>query len=221
MRQVSEHPPLADLVGVFDEPARSELVAHAKAVNLPAGAHVFDPGQPATAFLVVTSGRVRVQLTAENGREIMLYRVEAGQSCVLTTSSLMDSEAYAAEAICETDVEALALPHHAFSHLIDSSPAFRQAVLAAYAARVTDLILTIEETRLRRIDVRLAEALLARGSGGTITATHHDLAAELGTAREVISRTLKRFERSGAIALGRGVIEVRDLDMLSNLSREL
>jgi CRP/FNR family transcriptional regulator len=176
-------------------------------VKLPAGAHAFDPGQNAEAFLIVLSGRVRVQLTAASGREIVLYRVEAGESCVLTTSCLIEAEAYAAGAICETDVEALAVPRPSFERLLDSSAAFRKRVLGAYASRVADLILTIEESQFRRLDARLAGLLAAQAP--SISATHQELATELGSAREAVSRLLKRFERAGWIALNRGEIEVR------------
>jgi CRP/FNR family transcriptional regulator len=220
-----EHPsPLIDALPFFaalDAETRRRVVAEARRVALPEGAHVFETGQSAEAFLIVEAGVVRVQLTAQNGREIVLYRVSPGDSCVLTTSCLLDSEAYAAEAICETDVRAIALPRAAFRRLLDGEPTFRDAVLAAYAGRVADLILTIEETRLHRVDARLAALLAEHARDGRVTATHQDLAAELGTAREVVSRTLKRFERSGAVTLGRGLIEIRNRRRLANHAREV
>jgi CRP/FNR family transcriptional regulator len=205
----------------LDAETRQRVVGEARRITLPAGAHVFEPGQSAKAFLIVEAGIVRVQLTAQNGREIVLYRVAPGDSCVLTTSCLLDSDAYAAAAICETEVRAIALPRAAFRRLLDAEPAFRDAVLAAYAGRVADLILTIEETRLHRVDARLAALLAERALGGRVTATHQDLATELGTAREVVSRTLKRFERSGAVTLGRGQVEIRDRALLASHAREV
>ncbi len=201
--------------------AATDLVASAaRRVTLPAGARAFEPGQPCSAFLIVTAGRVRVQLTAENGREVVLYRIEAGESCVLTTSCILGSETYGAEAICETEVEAVALPTLAFRALIDSSATFREAVLSAYAARVADLVLTIEETQFQRVDARLAALLADRAKGGVVNATHQALAVELGSAREVVSRILKRFERAGAIALSRGAIEIKSERRLAGFAAE-
>lgn len=211
-------PPVLDdlsFLGPLDAATRAALMAQARRVTLPAGARVFEPGQAAEAFLIVTAGVVRVHLTAANGREILLYRVEAGESCVLTTSCLLDTEAYGAEAVCETAVSAVALARPAFRALLNESAGFRDAVLSAYATRVADLITTIEETHLHRVDARLAALILERADDGRLEATHQELAVELGTAREVVSRTLKRFERSGFVTLGRGMVAVRDRVRLS------
>lgn len=204
----------------FDQPTRQAIAARARLVTLAPGDHVFDPGHGAEAFLLVVAGSVRVYLTAESGREIVLYRVSTGESCVLTTSNLFDTEAYAATAICETPVTALALPRMAFRSLLADSASFRDTILAAYAARVSDLILTLEESRTKRIDARLA-GLLSERAGAPINATHQALAVELGTAREVISRTLKRFEREGLIALARGEIIVKQRGRLADISDAL
>lgn len=218
------HPPAwlvsAPLFAKLDRAALDLVASVARRVTLPAGARAFESGQPCSAFLIVSAGRVRVQLTAENGREIVLYRIEAGESCVLTTSCILGSEAYGAEAVCETEVEAIALPTPSFRALLDSSAAFRDAILSAYAARVSDLVLTIEETLFQRVDARLAALLAARAEGGIVTATHHALAVELGSAREVVSRILKRFERSGAIALSRGAVEILNARRLADFAAE-
>jgi CRP/FNR family transcriptional regulator len=199
----------------FDAEARRTIAAQARLVDLPAGTRVFEAGQSAQAFLIVLAGSVRVHLTAANGREIVLYRVEAGESCVLTTSCLMENEAYSAEALCETQVQAVALPKGVFRSLLAESASFRDTVLSAYASRVADLILTIEETQFQRIDARLAQHLATHAIDGVLRGTHQDLAVELGTAREVISRTLKRFERTGAIDLQRGAIVIRNDTILA------
>jgi CRP/FNR family transcriptional regulator len=222
---MSDHDPPDWLVRapVFAKLDRDALALAASAVRrvaLPAGAHVFEPGQPCSAFLIMTAGRVRVQLTAESGREIVLYRIERGETCVLTTSCILGSEPYGAEAVCETAVEAIALPTATFRALLDSSAAFRDAILSAYAARVGDLVLTIEETLFQRVDARLAAFLRERARDGVVTMTHQALAVELGSAREVVSRILKRFERAGAIALARGAIEIRNARKLTDFAAE-
>lgn len=204
----------------LDRAALHLAASAARRVSLPAGARAFEAGQPCSAFLIVTSGRVRVQLTAENGREIVLYRIERGETCVHTTSCILGSEPYGAEAVCETAVEAIALPTATFRTLLDSSAAFREAILSAYAARVGDLVLTIEETLFQRVDARLAALLAERARDGVVATTHQALAVELGSAREVVSRILKRFERAGAIALARGAIEIRNARRLADFAAE-
>lgn len=204
----------------LDAGTRARVRAGVRRVDLKGGNHAFAPGAACGAYLVVLSGVVRVQIVAETGREIILYRVGPGESCVLTTSCLFRDEPYSAEAICESDVVCAAIPRELFAELLGTSVAFREAVLAGYAARVTDLILTLEEVAFRRLDLRLANALLARGASGRVVATHQELAAELGSAREVISRTLKSFEARGLVALGRGEVVLRDREALKALTRQ-
>ncbi len=203
----------------LDAEARDNVARRARIVHLPKDAHPFVPGAPCDAYLIVLEGSVRVQIVAESGREIVLYRVTAGESCVLTTSCLLKHEPYSAEAICESAVTAVAVPAPLFHDLLGASPAFRNAVLESYASRVTDLIMTFEELAFRRLDRRLAEALLARAVDGAVAATHHDLAVEIGSAREVVSRALKALQQEGMVELGRGMIQINAPEKLARLAR--
>lgn len=187
------------------------LEASARVVTIPPGTQLFRDGSECSSYVLVIEGSIRVQKVAENGREIVLYRVERGQSCVLTTNCLIARDDYAAEGITETDVKALVLPAPSFRALLAKSDAFRDFVFSAYAARISDLLMLIEEVAFGRIDVRLAAWLRQHAdAAGEIKATHQDIAVELGTAREVVSRQLKEFERRGWVALGRGRMQVRD-----------
>ncbi len=156
---------------------------------------------------------------SEGGREIVLYRVEAGQSCVLTTACLLAYEDYSAEGVAETDIRAAAIPRPVFDTLISQSVDFRNFIFTAYSKRITDLFLVIEEIAFQRLDIRLAQKLLdlARGSD-QIKVTHQQLAAELGTAREVISRQLGEFQRRDWIQQTRGTLGLLDRDALTNLA---
>lgn len=207
-------------LGALDPAARHLLEANARPVRLPAGVTVFADGDACQAFLLVVEGSVRVQKVAETGREIVLYRVEPGQTCVLTTSCLLSHGVYGAEGVTETPVAGMALAPAAFQDLMATSAAFRTFVFAAYATRVSDLLMLIEEVAFGRIDQRLAAVLLERaGAGGIVAATHQDLAVELGTAREVVSRQLKDFERRGLLALARGRVTLIDRSGLAGLAR--
>ena len=215
----------ADWIAKFDGLSRLEasvketLMREATLVTVPEGTVIFGPGKSPDSLLLLLEGRVRVQQLSEAGREIVLYRVEAGQSCVLTTACLLAHEDYSAEGIAETDVRAAAIPRKAFDDLVSRSVAFRNFIFTAYSRRITDLFLVIEEIAFQRLDIRLAEKLieLARGAG-QIKATHQQLAAELGTAREVISRQLGEFQRRAWIRQARGVIDLVDVAAVEKLA---
>ncbi len=202
------------------EPAvKDALTRKSAVVSVPEGTVIFGPGKSPENLLLLLEGRVRVQQVSEGGREIVLYRVEAGQSCVLTTACMLAHEDYSAEGIAETDVRAVAIPRGVFDELVATSPTFRNFVFTAYSRRITDLFQVIEDIAFQRVDIRLAGRLieLARDSD-TIRATHQQMAAELGTAREVISRQLGEFQRRGCVAQSRGMIEILDRAGLERLA---
>lgn len=205
------------LAGLDAEAARN-LAEAGQVLAIPVGTVVFRDGAECANYVLVLEGSIRVQKTAESGREIVLYRVERGQSCVLTTNCLMAGEDYSAEGVAETPVKALVLPRAVFRNLVDRSPAFRDFVFSAYATRLSDLMALIEEVAFRRIDSRLAGWLKARSGRDGIQATHQEIAAELGTAREVVSRQLKDFERRGWVLLRRGSIDLKDVAALDRLA---
>lgn len=191
-------------------PVRQHLLAAAVPVEVPAGAVLFRPGDACSLFLLPLEGTVRVQLVTPGGHEIVLYRVTPGETCVLTTSCLMTHEAYAAEGIAETPVRGLGLTPGIVDRLMSESAEFRRFVFAAFGRRLTDLMLLLNEVAFGRIDARLAGWLLERAAAGSVDATHQAIATELGTAREVVSRQLKEFERQGLVTLARGRVELRD-----------
>lgn len=195
------------------------LIEKSKVVSLPAGTRIFGPGQAPEAYLLLIDGTVRVQQISDAGREIVLYRVSAGESCALTTACLMGYEEYQAEGVAETDVDAVAIPRATFDDLIAKSAAFRKFVFTAFSVRVTNLFRIIEEVAFERIDVRLAQRLLELGGAvGHVDLTHQQLASELGTAREVISRQLNEFQRRGWIATSRGSIDIARPEALRQLA---
>lgn len=198
---------------------RAKLTARARVIVVAKDAQLFGPGKPPDNLLLLLSGTVRVQQHSDSGREIVLYRVQAGESCVLTTACLLAHEDYNAEGIAETDVRAVAIPRAVFDELIATSKEFRDFVFAAYGRRITDLFYVIDELAFRRVDVRLAQKLLElQKKDDVLHATHQQLAAELGTAREVISRQLQEFQRRGWVNLSRGAVQLLDQDALRKLS---
>lgn len=198
---------------------RTELARGAKVTAMPAGTVVFGPGRSPENLLLVLEGTVRVQQLSESGREIVLYRVGAGESCVMTTACMIAHEDYSAEGVAETDIRAVAIPRSLFDDLLARSAEFRTFVFSTYSRRMLDLFLVIDEIAFKRMDIRLAQKLLERGGAdGTVRATHQQMAAELGSAREVISRLLQEFRRRGWVHLGRGTIAVADRAALEALA---
>lgn len=211
---------LAGLIPAFASDAEllSLLQDEGRTTTVPAGQFVFRAGDACQAFLLVLDGRVRVQITAVNGREVTLYRLGSGGSCLLTTSCLLGGDHYPAEAVVEQDAEALVLPWSSFHRALDGSGPFRRFVFDGFASRLTHVIRKLEQITFSSIDARLAAALLERVDAGDGVVTHQQLAVELGTAREVVSRHLKRFETEGWVRLGRGRVAIVDRRRLVDLA---
>jgi CRP/FNR family transcriptional regulator len=188
---------------------RARLAEAAQPFAALQGAVLFRPGEACRGFVLLGAGAVRVDLVAEDGHELLLYRLAPGEACLLTTACLFSGEAYAAEARAETAVRGLLLPRPAFDALVAESAPFRAFVLAGFGARLAGLMARIEALSFRSVDSRLAAALLARG-GAAVAATQAELAVEVGTAREVVTRRLNAFAKEGLVALGRGTVAIRD-----------
>lgn len=208
-------------VAALDSATRTALEAAGRVVAMARGSQIFGPGQTPQNYLLLISGDIRVSQMSESGREIVLYRVLPGESCALTTICLLGGDDYTAEAIAETDIEAVIIPRAAFDDLLVRSPPFRQFVFAAFSHRVTDLFKLVDEIAFQRVDVRLAHKLIERAGGsGELAITHQQLASELGTAREVVSRQLQEFQRRGLIASARGSITLLDRTALAKLASD-
>lgn len=216
-RWIDRFPGLAGL----EEKTRAQLEDVSRIVQMPLGSRIFGYGQAPENFLLLIDGRIRVQQVSETGREIVLYRVIAGESCPLTTACLMGYEGYTAEAIAESDIRAVAIPRAVFDDLIGRSPEFRRFVFTAFSHRLTNLFRLIDDVAFARMDIRLASKLLElSGAGDTLTVTHQQLASELGTAREVISRQLNEFQRRGWVSAVRGSVTIADRAGLQKLAAE-
>lgn len=195
------------------------LVDNSSIQTVPKDTVIFGPGTKPDNLLLLLEGTVRVQQLSDKGREIVLYRVRSGESCVLTTACLLAFEDYSAQGIAETDVQAVAIPMKIFDLLVSQSKEFRQFVFTAYSRRITELFLIIEDVAFQRVDVRLAEKLRELAEGGDeVKITHQQLAAELGSAREVISRQLSEFQRRHWIEQSRGLIRLIDSNSLGQLA---
>lgn len=206
-------------LGELDAAAVDSLLANSHLLTLEAGQSVFGPGTAPSNYLLLVQGRIRVQQLSETGREIVLYRIAPGESCTLTTACLMSYEHYPAEAVVEEQAVAVAISSGVFDELVASSKPFRRFVFSAFNHRFTKLLQVIEGVAFERIDIRLAQKLLELvDTKGHVVLTHQQLAVELGSAREVISRQLREFQRRGWVEPGRGQVTLIDSVALQQLA---
>jgi CRP/FNR family transcriptional regulator, anaerobic regulatory protein len=207
-RLLAQCPTLSNL----PEAERDTLARQAVALSAPAGTELFDAGRACQALPLVLAGAIRVFKRAESGREISLYRVQPGELCIVTVSCLLGGDAYPASGVAETDLTAIALPQPLFLRLTETHPPFRRAVFHLFAERLSGLMQLVEEVAFRKLDQRLAALLVTRAP--LLLGSHQQLADELGSVREIVSRLLKQFEEQGWIRLGRERIEVLDPEAL-------
>lgn len=192
---------------------QNEAAAAAKPVQLPSAGVFYREGDAAEQFALVGTGDVRVLKISETGREITLYHVRDGQICLVNMLCVLLGRPAMATAIAEETTEAVIVPAATFRTWVNREEAVRRFIFETMALRMLDVMTLVEEVAFRRMDDRVAALLLERfasSGAATLATSHEEIAAELGTAREVVSRVLKNFERLGAIGLGRREIELRD-----------
>lgn len=194
-----------------------QLMDSALLLTIPPRQQLFYPGKACENYLLVLSGSIKTQIISSDGREILLYHVCAGDSCVLTTSCLLGDNHYPAEGFTETEVTAFAISAHIFHRCLEQSTFFREFVFRNFSQRLVDVIKRMENISFGTVDQKLAKALLEIGDS-CIYKTHNELAFELGSAREVVSRHLKRFESYGWLTLSRGCIQDIDYAALKQLA---
>ena len=208
------YPFLADLPAPLIQQVNREVVIR----RVDAGTRLFDEQQACRYFPLVLDGVIRVAKTAPHGRRLKLYEVGPGDSCILTSSCLLAQHAYPALGEAETAVELCLLPAPLFMELIDRFPPMRRHVFGLFAQRLTELMALVESVAFQRLDQRLAARLL--GHGAVLRITHQQLADELGSAREIVSRVLGQFVEEGLIRGGRQEIEILDASGLRRRATE-
>ena len=206
------YPALADLSATDFE----ALLDPGRQMTLPAGSQIFAEHQPCQGFPLVVEGSIKVLKQAPSGRELLLYRVRPGGSCIITSSCLLGHTDYNARGIAESSLTLLAVPVPLFSRLMREHTPFRDFVFHLFAERISELMQLVEEVAFARLDQRLAKALLAR-EAATLNLTHQQLADELGSVREIVSRLLKGFAAQGLVSLGREQVTITDRDGLQKM----
>lgn len=186
-------------------------------VRVPVGMDVFVEGDRTDAIALLISGVVRVYKIGDTGRQITLYRFGLGESCVLTANAILSRQTFPAIATVEKEAEAVMVPADVFREWVRRSDLWREFVFDLFSQRLASVMLLVDEVVFRRMDRRVAALLNERASHrNPMAITHAEIAAELGSSREVISRLLEDFVEEGALQLGRGSIEVLEFELLKS-----
>jgi len=187
--------------------------------QIPAGHDVFLEGDRVEATALLISGVVRVYKIGETGREITLYRFGNGSSCILTANAILSRNTFPAIATVEQDAEAVMIPADVFRDWVKRYDLWRDFVFDLLSQRLSTVMAVVDEVVFHRMDRRVANLLLKRGKEeNPIHITHQEIASDLGSSREVISRLLEDFISEGSVRSGRGIIEVLDFEALEDRS---
>lgn len=179
-------------------------------------------GSSCNYFSFLLKGSIKVFKVGTSGREIILYRIEEGGSCILTASCILSNKSFPAIALTEEKSEVISFPSNLFKELVNKYPVWQQYVFNLVSERLDNVITIVNELAFKQVDIRLAEKLLKLTSNGNslIKLTHQELASDIGTSREVVSRILKDFEQRSIISLSRGVIKILSKKKLEDLLKK-
>ncbi|HUF00491.1 MAG TPA: Crp/Fnr family transcriptional regulator [Anaerolineales bacterium] len=202
-----------------NESLTRELKQHAQFSKIPAGHDIFIDGDRVDGIALLISGVVRVYKISETGREITLYRFGLGQSCILSANAIISQKSFAAIATVEEDAEAVMIPAEVFRDWVKRHDLWREFVFELLSERLSTVMAIVDEVAFQRLDRRVALLLLNQAKvRNPMQITHQQIASELGSSREVISRILEDFSREELIESGRGTIEILDFESLESRS---
>ena len=207
------YPQLASIA----DPAWIEAIQHLEPITVPGGTQAYVTGDECRNFLLLLNGNIRIYASGRGGREIVLYRIQPGEFCILSLVSFLQGSTFPANAVTENQVQALVMDRNIFIRAMKKSPALNDIMMMELSNRFLESINHVQELAFEPLDMRLANLLCRRfreKHGLSIEITHNQLAQELGTTREVASRMLKDLERGNYIRLSRGKVSLYDNDAI-------
>lgn len=199
--------------GVF-EPELTEAIKNMSINRITAETTILKDEAYIQEIPLLLDGRIKVRKMDESGKEIVLYYIEPGESCILSITSCLNNKPSHAEAITQVPSEIIAIPANTVKEWMDLYKSWRSFVMNLYYSRLNELLTLVDRIAFKQTDFRLLDILrsLRQKHGNELPITHQQLAYEVGTAREVISRLLKQLEKNNFISLSRGKITIlRDL----------
>lgn len=210
------YPQLASIT----DPAWVEAIQHLEPITVSGGTQAYVAGEECRSFLLLLDGIIRVYASGRGGREIVLYRIQPGEFCILSLVSFLQGSSFPASAVTENQVQALIMDRNVFCRTMKKSPALCNIMMMELSNRIIETINRVQELAFEPLDIRMANLLCRRfreENGTTIEITHSQLAQELGTTREVASRMLKDLERGSYIILSRGKVRLHDNDAIGRM----
>ncbi len=190
---------------------RTLLEQRARTETYRAGTILHRANAGCKGIMAVTAGALRVYCVSEEGREVTLYRVEAGDVCILSASCLMDSIVFDVLIEAVGDTAVCLLPADSVHRIEAQNPLVSLFIYKNATEKFSEVLVTLQELLFMKLDERLARALLeesARQHSTTLTITHEELAKQIGSAREVVTRTLQYLAKEGKVSLSRGKIKL-------------
>lgn len=185
-----------------------DFVEGGQVVTLPRGHRIYWQGDACQGIAFLLSGSIRVYKNSENGREITLYEIVPGETCILNASCIIGRQGYPANAVTLADCTALLVPAGQFRHLMERHETLRIFIYALLGQRLAAIMELVEEVAFRRMDDRLRDYLLEKSTDGILRATHQTVANDLGTSREVVTRLLRDLEQRGEVHVSRNEISL-------------
>lgn len=199
---------------------RENLLNQLTYIKYPPGKIIMKAGYTCENTFFLLKGSIRVYKVSEKGRELTLYRIQRGEMCLMSIACIMSSSNFPAQAQIEKETEILALPASTFKRYLSSIPELQEFVFGKVFSRLQDVMLTVEDIAFKNIETRIASFLIStvEQNQETLNLTQAEIAKEIGSAREVVSRTLRDFAARGAVELGRGKITIIKQRFLEDLA---
>ncbi|MEG2892860.1 MAG: Crp/Fnr family transcriptional regulator [Clostridium sp.] len=191
----------------LDKKEKDIVANHSYATNFNIGNTIHIGDESCTGFIIVTSGCLRIFLNSPDGKEITLYKLLKGDSCIFSAACIFNNINFRVNIEAFEDTEVIILPSNQLDDLSKGNPLIKEYILQLTQSKMSDVMWLLEQILFTSFDERLKNYLLEFNTN-VINITHSTIAKDLGTAREVVSRMLKHFENQGMIRLSRGEIEI-------------
>lgn len=189
-----------------DSKLADEMLAHGIHQSIKEQTNIYWEGDNCTHIALIIAGNIRVYKASGGGREITLYEIGPGETCILNASCILSNSSYPANAVALTDLQVLLLPAQFFMRMMEQNHEVRHFVFSMLSQRLATVMTLLEEVVFNRMDERLTDYLIEKSENDVLATTHQSIANDLGTSREVVSRLLKDMERKGKVRLSRNSV---------------
>lgn len=201
----------------LDENQKNQIVNGTSIDEYKKNQLIYSPSKKCNGMIKVITGKCRIYMLSEEGREITLYTIESGDICTLSASCVIDEIDFEVFMTTEEDTKLLVTNAFTLKKLKDNNIYLDNFIYKETVSKFSKVILTMQEILFVSINKRLRKLLVQEAENNSIKNTHEEIAQKIGSAREVVSRMLKDFEKKGLIILSRGEIKIIDMDRLMDI----